>query len=138
MNIYYKIWVDTLNKIKSKPQNQGTWKLLSFTFITMAMCLNVIVIQWCLGDLGLINQIFQFKINIFPGSRLDALMSFIVTFVLPISLINYFLILHKKKYVKLMDKYDGKEGKLFLSYFLGSLALVLLYFIGAFLAVRIY
>lgn len=132
MKIYYRIWVDTLVKIKSQPQNKGRWKILSFVFISMAMALNFISIISILQREVLNNTFYNFELDIFPGSKIDAMLKFFLLFFLPVAIINYSLIFYKKKYVQLMSKYNSSNGLLgisyiLLSYFLPLILLVLAY-----------
>lgn len=132
MKIYYRIWVDTLVKIKSQPQNKGRWKILSFVFISMAMALNFISIISILQRDVLNNTFYNFELDIFPGSKIDAMLKFFLLFFLPVAIINYSLIFYKKKYVQLMSKYNSSNGLLgisyiLLSYFLPLILLVLAY-----------
>jgi hypothetical protein len=65
-------------------------------------------------------------VDIFPGKNLDALISGFTLFILPNVLLNYFLIFRNNRYEMLLTKYKSYNGKLFISYFLASLALPLL------------
>jgi hypothetical protein len=51
MNIYFKVWVDALTKLKSRPQNAGLWKFYAMVFISMAMALNMIFVLILFPDI---------------------------------------------------------------------------------------
>lgn len=138
MNLYYKIWVDAIVKLRSRPQNARMWKFFAMTFISMAMALNLIFFLLLLSDFGITKGIFKISINIFSGSRIDAFISFFVSYLLPFLLMNYFLIFYKNQYNKLIMCYPSHNGRLFLKYFLGSLGAILGYFLIAFLIVKMF
>lgn len=139
MNLYYKIWVDAIVKLRSRPQNAGMWKFFGMTFISMTMALNLWFISFLLMlHLNYSLPFFRIKINIFPGSRIDAFFSFFISYLFPFLLLNYFLIFHKDRYKDLIKRFPSYDGKLFLKYFLGSLAAILGYFLIAILVVKVF
>ena len=134
MKFYYTIWVDTMVKIKSQPQNKGSWKTLSFVFVSMAMAMNFMTVASILQRNVLGKSIYNFNSDIFPGTKLDALLKFVILFLFPVMLVNYVLIFHNKKYEKLIEKFRTYNGKLgvtyiLLSYFLPIILLFLAYFV---------
>jgi hypothetical protein len=134
MKLYYKIWVDTLVRVKAQPQNKGRWKTLSFVFISIAMALNFITIISILQRNVLGATFYNLEIDVFPGTKLDALLKFVILFLLPVVIVNYLFIFHNKKYEMLIEKYKTHNGKLgitylLLSYFLPLILLVLAYLI---------
>jgi len=48
-------------------------------------------------------------LDIFPGSVLNKVISFIVEFILPFGVVNYFLIFHKDRYKKIIEKYNDNK-----------------------------
>src|SRR5690606_24287283 len=101
MKLYYTIWVDCILRAKSQPQNKKNWKLFTMIFMGMAMSLNFIIVSIFLSDLGITNGVFSIKINFIESSKLNSILGFIVSYFLPITLINYFLIFYDRRYVKL-------------------------------------
>jgi hypothetical protein len=89
------------------------------------------------SDIGITKSIFKIPVDIFPGTRIDALVSFFISYLLPFLLLNYFLIFYKDKYKELIKLYPSYDGKLFLKYFLGSLGAIVLYFSIAIFVVKI-
>ena len=120
MNVYYRIWVDCIIKARSMPANKNNWKLFTMVFMTITMSINFASLmssfQIILG-----TYFYHFEVDFFPGTKLDALVSGLVLFVLPNFLLNYYLILRNNRYEKLINKYKSYNGKLFFNYFFSSL-----------------
>ena len=131
MKIYYKIWVDGIVKLRSRPQNAGLWKFFAITFTSMAMALNLVFFLFILSDLRVTDGVFKVPVNLFPGARIDVFFSFFISYLLPFLLMNYFLIFHRDRYKKLINSYPYYGGKLYLRYFLGTLSGFLIYIIIA-------
>jgi hypothetical protein len=131
MKLYYKIWVDGIVKLRSRPQNAGLWKFFAMTFTSMAMALNLVFVLFIMSDLGMTDGIFKVPVNLFPGTHIDAFFSFFISYLLPFLLMNYFLIFHRDRYKELIMRYPYHGGKLYLRYFLGSLSVFLIYIIIA-------
>lgn len=121
MNFYYKIWVDCIAKARSIPANQNNWKWYTMIFMSMSMALNFMVVMAIFQRKILGYSFYHLNIDIFPGGKLDAFISFFILFLLPVLLINYYLILRNRRYEVLLKKYKSYNGKLFISYFLLSL-----------------
>ncbi|GAB3417699.1 hypothetical protein [Niabella aquatica] len=139
MQLYYKIWVDCIVKLRSRPQNVGLWKFFAMTFMSTTMVLNF----WFISFLSMLHlhaefSFFPIEINLFPGTRIDAFFSFFISYLLPFLLLNHFLIFYKDRYKKLINLYPSYDGRLFLKYFLGSLGLIFIYFCIAFLVVKVF
>jgi hypothetical protein len=121
LEIYYKIWVDGITKLRSVPGNKGMWKFYSMVFMSMAMAIMFAFLM-AIFQRNILGYSFYFiNIDIFPGENLDAFVSGFIRFVLPFLALNYFLIFYKKRYEKLIVRYKAYDGKLFLSYFLASI-----------------
>jgi hypothetical protein len=125
MNIYYKIWVDCIVKARSIPANKNNWKRFTMIFMSMAMAINFAMIMAILQRNILGFSFYDFRVDIFPGTKLDAFVSFFALYLLPMLLINYFLIFRNNRYELILEKYKSYNGKLFISYFLASLILPL-------------
>ena len=126
MNIYYKIWVDCIIKARAIPANKNNWKRFTMIFMAMAMALNFMLFMAILQRNFLGISFYHLKVDILPGTKLDAFINFFVLFLLPMLLINYFLIFRNNRFEILLEKYKSYNGKLFISYFLASLILPLL------------
>ena len=123
MDIYYKIWVDCITKARSIPANKNNWKTYTMIFMSMGMAINFALVMAILQRNILGFSFYDIKVDIFPGTSLDAFVSFFVLFLLPMLLVNYFLIFRNSRYEMLLAKFKSYGGKLFISYFLASLAL---------------
>lgn len=109
-NLYYLIWSDSIHSIKKHHPKKRTWKIEIYILISGINAINLwIVYIWLnyfkLIDLPLIN------INIFPGYVLDSVISFFVMFSIPVLAINYFLIFHRNRYLKLLERYPVSKSK---------------------------
>lgn len=129
MKLYYRIWVDAIVKLRSRTQNAGMWKYLAMTLMSIAMAINFIFLMAILQRNILKMNFYNLEVNFLPGSILNSFFSFFCLFLLPVLLLNYFLIFYKNRYEKLIVRYHYRNGKLFLTYFLLSLfvPLVVLY-----------
>lgn len=133
MNLYYKIWVDAIVKLRSRPQNAGIWKYFAMAFMSMAMSLNFMFLMAILQRNVIKTDFYSLDINIFPGTILNSFTSFLILFLSPMIILNYFLIFYRDRYETLIKKYKYSNGKLFLTYFLLSLiAPLLILYIGMF------
>lgn len=126
MNLYYKIWVDCIKRLQSIPANKKSWKRLTMAFMTSAMAINFMIIMAILQRNVLGYSFYDIKVDVFPGTKLDALISGLTLYWLPMTLINYFLIFRNNRYEELLKKYKSYNGKLFFIYFFTSLAIPLL------------
>ena len=69
----------------------------------------------------IIKFTFTINIDILPRTSLDAALSFFLTFILPMIIINHFLIFKNDRYLAIVDKYKFYNGQYFKNYMLGSL-----------------
>jgi len=119
MNIFYVVWADIIASARKHHPERTDWKYSLFVLITMCNALNLYSIYICLKFSGVISYLI--KIDIFPGTILNSATGFIVQFASPFILLNYFLIFHKERYKKLVEKYQPKKGKPALIYTLCSI-----------------
>jgi hypothetical protein len=120
MNIYYAIWTDALLKLKSHPKNEGMWKFYAFVFISFGMTINLMVLMSILQRHIFQQQFYNIPQNILPDSPLNSALRFILLFLAPPILINYFLIFRKRQYEVLFQRYKHRNGRLFASYIIIS------------------
>jgi|JI7StandDraft_1071085.scaffolds.fasta_scaffold04312_4 hypothetical protein len=122
MGLYYYIWVDLIKRATSLPQNRQNWKPVCFTLMSICMSLNFALLMAILQRNVL--KIYYYDIDfVFLPDRLANTIRFIILFVLPVATLNYFLIFHKDRYKKYLQKYPTRNGKLFLTYFFISILL---------------
>ena len=122
-NIYYTIWIDCILQLRKQPFNKDSWKWKSMMIISLAMSLNFMLIIALLGLVFDFPKNYVVQINIFAGSILDSLLSFMILYGLPVVLFNYFMIFYKDKYEILRKKYAFFHGRYFLVYFFLSLGI---------------
>lgn len=103
MNIYYKIWVDCIIKAQSIPANKNNWKRFTMVFMTITMSINFACLMSLL-QIIIGTYFYHFEVDFFPGTKLDALISGLVLFILPNLLLNYYLIFRNNRYEKLLNK----------------------------------
>jgi len=129
MNIFYKIWIDCILRLRSQKQNKETWMEKSMFMMTTAMTANLFLFMAIFERYILGFSFYQFTISsskIISTEREIYFLNGLVLFVLPCFLVNYLLIfLRKKKLKKLIRKYKypNYNGKLFVTYFIISLML---------------
>lgn len=121
-NWYYQIWVDCIIQGKSSHKE---WKFTSMILMSLAMGVNLVVIDGIVQRHILGTNIYRLDIDVFPGKGLDAFLSFFILFMLPPIILNYILIFRKNRYEGFIKKHKTYKGKLFLSYVVLSLSLPL-------------
>lgn len=131
MKLYYSIWVDCI--VKARQSKEKTWKVVAIILMTTAMALNFLLLVnlieiWLFG-----HSLFGLEISLLP-ERSRQIAEFLLQFVAPWVVMNYFLIFRKERYKKLIAKYPDKNGQLFASYFAISIFVpIALLWIGMFL-----
>lgn len=120
MRIYYKIWVDCITNLLEKDDNKKDWKFKSMIAMNFAMIFNFVLIMTILQKYILGYYFYTFEISDMSKYWNNVLV-FLVLFILPCVILNYFFIFYKKRYEMLIKKYTYYNGKLFMSYFLFSI-----------------
>jgi hypothetical protein len=118
MNWYYNLWVDAIQFENAKHGSFRNWKPYVMAGITFCQGLNLATILFWMSTWTKIR--FFVPINFFPGSILNGSISGLITLFLPFIIINYFLIFKNKRYEELLKKYEHKNGKRYIIYFIGS------------------
>lgn len=124
-NIYYMIWADAILTAQKKNKFSEEWKLLVYLFAVF-QALNLAVVIIFFKALFDIRSSITFQMDIFPGKMLDSLLPALIFYLLPFFLANYFLIVYKNRYRKIITKYKSYNGRLVLGYIVFS---ALLFFI---------
>ena len=119
--MYYAIWVDCLVRLKSQPANQHRWKGIAMTLMSLAMFLNFwLVVNFI--ELAIFKRpVYRIHLEFMTGNS-KKITEFLMQFVLPVLIMNYMLIFRNNRYEKLIEKYPYRDGRLFLTYFLVSMA----------------
>lgn len=109
-NLFYIVWADAIHKFRKHHPNRSDWKATVFVFITWIHALNwwIILLWFKYFD---ILTIPQFKIDIFPGKLLDSFLVFTIEFAVPFGILNYFLIFHKHRYKRIINKYPLQDKR---------------------------
>ena len=134
-NLYYKIWVDGIIKLRSIPANKGLWQFYAMTFISIAMALNLILVMTIFEKYILKHSFYNIDFNFFSEKKLNSFLSFFFLYMLLPILVNYLLIFRNKRYEKLIEKYEFYDGKLCVTYLMTSyllpfVLLILAYILG--------
>ncbi len=131
MGLYYRIWMDFIHRIKLQPTvKRKNWKLRCMISMTMAMAFNFVLIMTILEKFVFKTYFYKIDISYLP-IRVNNVLSYLVLFILPCALMNYLLILRNNRYEKLLKKYPYYNGKLFISYFVISMAVPIVLMWGA-------
>ena len=138
LKIYYKIWVDAIFKIKSNPELKNAWKFYTMTYMSIVMALNLWFFSFLMLNFKYKISFFPFEINYFSNDKINSFLSFFTSYLLPMLVINYFLIFWKNKYEKLLIQYKPQNGKLFSRYFLGSILAYIFYFLIIFILFKLF
>lgn len=125
--LYYSLCVDVLVQYRSNPKNKGMWKFYSMLYLSLCMGMNWGFIYAFLGSWFNFSFHDKLEINLFPGNRIDYMLSFFVIFMFPPWIINYFLIFYKDRYIELEKKYKYQNGKFFFTYLILSMFIPLFY-----------
>jgi hypothetical protein len=116
LNLYYKIWVDAITRLRSRPENEGMWKFYAVVFISMAQAINLLLIDVIAERYVFKTSAFDVKIHFFHNSKLDGFASFFSLFLLLPLAVNYLLIFRNKRYETLINQYRSYNGKLAAAY----------------------
>jgi hypothetical protein len=139
IDIYYKIWVDAIVRIRMKSENDFTWKIFSMIYITFAMAMNLAFVFFIVQEYILKQWFYSMAIQIFPGtnSRINGFVEFFLLYGAVPLIINYLLIFRNNRYEQLIKKYKYHNGKLFAWYFVSSLLLPFIIIVFAYLYIKI-
>lgn len=129
MAIYYRIWVDCIARAKSIPANKSNWKFFTLLFMSMAMAIDFAVLMSFVQKVLLGSYFFKLNVDLFQGTKIDALISGLMLFVLPMIILNYILIFRNNRFEHLVLKYKSFNGRLFFLFFFGSLLIPFLVFL---------
>ena len=130
MGLYYRIWVDCIQRLRSREGNKKNWQLKGMIFMSITMTFNFVLFMAILQRQ--ILSCYFYKLDIpFLSNYVNNIITILILFILPCVIANYLLIFRGKRYEKLLEKYPDKNGKLIVPYFLISLFLpIILLWIG--------
>jgi hypothetical protein len=124
LRIYYKICVDAIEK--SKAANNGTWKFNTILFLSAFLSLIFMSIIILLKSFFLEHINFSIFPDNYTKKSLDIKLEAIVLYLVPSLIVNYFLIIHNKRYEKLLLNYKPNNGKYVIRFMLFSLILFII------------
>jgi hypothetical protein len=129
---YFEVFADAVEAAANNKEalfSHKEQRFYTLIILSLAQYLNVILMLFILTGLGVNNNIFM-EINIFPGRILNGFVSGFISLFLPLIILNYFLVLHKKAYLKYTDNRKvATRGWALMLYFTGSALAFLLYII---------
>lgn len=96
-NLYYKIWVDAILKIKENPLRKEDWRWIVQALMGMLLSINIIFIMALLQRNIFNIYFYTLNINYFNNKKNNLLFDFFILYYLPSLIINYLLIFRKKK-----------------------------------------
>ena len=125
--LYCQLIAEAINDEMKRAGNIRSWKSMIFIMLTAINGVNLFtLLLWSnvlLSKLfGLSYPIFL-KLDIFPGTMLDAGLSGSLTLFTPFLILNYFVIFYKKRYIKILEEYEYKNGRWYVTYVLISVSL---------------
>lgn len=119
MKLYYHIWIDCIEKLKSQEKNKSDWKLKSMITMTFAMTFNFVFLMVILQK-EFFGYFYEINVPALSGFQ-NYIVTILTLYVLPLVTANYLLIFRRNRYEKYIDKYPFKNGKLIIKYFLISI-----------------
>lgn len=108
-NFYYIFWADAIQRIRKFHPQKKDWKISLYLFNSWIHALNLFIVFLWLKYFHLLTIKLP-EINIFTGDKIDKFLSFALVFGTPFLILNYFLIFHRDRYKKIVDKYYVKDG----------------------------
>lgn len=123
-NYYYLIWADAILSFRRYHPDNSNWKVGVFFLQTSMNALNLWIILLWLKYFN-IDIVPDFRLYIFPGTKLNSLLEFAIQFASPCMLLNYFLILYKNRYEKIIAKYGQEETR-----YAGNYSMIILFLSG--------
>lgn len=121
LNLYYRIWSDCILLAQAKPNNKNDWKYMTMLFMSMAMSLNFMTFMVFMQHVLFKKIYYNIYFDIFPGEKLDNLISYFILFLFPCIVLNYFLVMRDNRYETMVEKYSSSTKSIFIPYFLCSL-----------------
>ena len=129
IGLYYRVWADLIKRARLQPNNKKNWPVMTMLFMTMAMAFNFLFITTIFEKYVLKTNLLQINLD-FLSERINNVLTYLILFVLPCSVINYLLIFRNKRYQKLLAIYPYYNGKLFLVYFTFSMMFPIILLLG--------
>ena len=131
--MFYKIWADAILWERKRYKKSRDWRFYTLFGMTMAMGCNYLTVIFLSNGFLDLKLGYAININIFPLYNLNRALSGLISFYAPFLIINYLLVFHRKKYLRIVRKYGYSGGRLYAFYVVSSILLacgtvLLLYF----------
>ena len=126
LNLYYRIWADAILFEKSKRGKGVNWKTITLIAISSLQGLNLLVLLFLLRWLSHGRMPILLPVSIFNMSALNNACAIILIFFAPFLILNYLLVYYNNQYLEIIKKYSYRNGKLYRSYFLWSLGVIII------------
>jgi hypothetical protein len=123
LNLYYRIWVSILLRVKST-QNNFFSLIQALLVITGANLINYIFI--CIFFITVFKINIDFLYRFYSINRYLTDIFVVIIFLFP----NYFLLIHNGKYLKLIEKFKHEQNKnIGINYFILSFVVLMVFII---------
>lgn len=133
--IFYTYWVDSIVGFRNNNPDQVNWKIVVFIYNTTCNSLNLATIYaWLIFFEVSSLDLVDFKISSIRS--LNGFFNYTIQFASPFLVLNYFLIFHRNRYKKLINRYQNKNGKIALYYSMISIAACFISLIVVFVILR--
>jgi len=113
-NPYYIFWIDVIRIVKKNKTYSNNWKPVALFFFSYINSLNLASLWDLINFFG--GNIPLLQINFLEGTAINSFIEISIQFFFGIFIVNYFLIFHKDRYLKYIDKYKERNGKITLMY----------------------
>src|ERR1043165_654783 len=120
MDIYYRIWMDLITRLRSIETNKKDWQIKGMVCMSTAMTFNFAFLLAIIQRNILGKYFYEINIQYIP-EYINDILTLLLLFVLPCVLINYLLIFYNKRYESFEGKYPYHQGKLAAAYILLSM-----------------
>jgi len=128
MDIYYKIWVDCIVRMKAQKKNKDTWRRDCKIWMNVPMIANLFTVMGILQRY-VFGPVYTIRFSSL-SLEVNSIISFCILYLFPVILVNYLLIWRKDKYKKLIEKYHYNNGKLAAIYACVSFFLIPIWLFG--------
>ena len=128
MNIYYKIWVDCIVRMRAQEKNKKTWRRDCKIWMNVPMMANIFIFVGVLQRY-IFGHIYKIRFS-YLQLEVNAIISFFILYLFPVMFVNYIFIWRNDKYKKLIEKYPYQDGMLYFTYVVVSLCLPVLWIFG--------
>jgi len=127
LKMYFKILISSIYTAKNNGPISDIWKFASNFYFATATSVYLLLLFLVINN-HLLPNTFNFLLLKMPnGESYNSLLNIAVYFILPIMLLNYYLVYRNERYKTLMENYrDYNNKKTFFIYFMGAFLVILL------------